>query len=224
MSSAARSLALSLLVATLLAACQPGAGSNLSASTVTPGTGRAGATVVVGNTAYPAPGTVVVPTALLPTAGPVATTAPGPITVPAPGGQLVGPEWTILYQKDLNADGKSDVVGVKLASGITPDGTFKQPGFSAYKGPVLELVIVQDGSDGKPQILANLTKSGLTVGGVVLANFSNPAAYMVSVTPGARPLVSIWAINAAGAPQGKLVGLEWNSVQGAYMLFGGLAK
>jgi hypothetical protein len=137
---------------------------------------------------------------------------------------LVGTEWTLLYQKDLNVDGQADVVGVKLASGVTPDAMFKQAGYSIYKGPVAELVIVQAGSDGKPQIQASVTKGVLTVGGVVLADFSNPAAYMVSVTPGSRPLVSIWAINAAGVTQGKLVGLEWNSAQGTYVLFGGLAK
>jgi hypothetical protein len=223
MFSAAPRFALSLLSTILLAACQLGAGPD-SAATVTPGPGRAGATVVGINTPYPAPGTAVVPTALIPTAGPVATTAPGPIVVPAPGGPLVGPEWTVLYQKDLNADGKADVVAVKLASGITPGATFKQPGFSAYKGPVLEMVIVQAGANGNPEIQASLTKSGLSVGGVLLTSFNSPAAYMVNVTPGARPLVSIWAINAAGAPQGNLVGLEWNGIQGAYMLFGGLAK
>lgn len=221
MSSAARRLALSVLSTILLAGCQLGAGSD-SAATVTPGTGRAGSTVLADATAYPAPGTPAVPTAAPPTTAPAATTAP--IIVPAAGGPLVGPEWTILYQRDLNADGQADVVAVKLASGITPDATFRQPGFSAYKGPVLEMVVVQAGSDGRPQVQASLSKGSLNSGGVSLAGFSNPAAYMVSVTPGARPLVSIWAINTAGAPQGKLVGLEWNGAQRAYVLFGGLSK
>jgi hypothetical protein len=202
----------------LLAACELGPNRNVAATPDSKAGEPINATTAAG---YPAPGTPVVP--VVPTAAPTAL-ATAPIVVPAPSGQLVGAEWTLLYQGDLNADGKPDVVGIKLAQNVKPNTTFQQPGYSAYKGPATEVVIVQAGADGKPQIQALFTQAGVSAAGASLASFTNPAALMTSVVPGSRPLVSIWAIDAAGAPQGRAVGLEWNAAQGSYILFGGLAK
>jgi hypothetical protein len=162
-----------------------------------------------------------------PTAAPTALpVAPAPTIAPVPAAAaaqaLVGSEWTILASGDLNGDKVADVVGVKLSQAITPDATFKQPGYSAFKGPAAEMVIVQAGADGKPVIQAILTQGGLNAGGVGLTSFGNASAYMVNITPGSRPLLSIQALTAAGAPSGRIVALEWNGSN--YVLFGGLAK
>lgn len=163
---------------------------------------------------------------------PVATIAPGatavPGSAPVPAAvptsvarSLVGPEWTLLYAGDLNADSRADVVAIKLAQGVTADATFRQPGYSAYKGPASEMVIVQAGDDGKPQVLLTLAGGRVQAGSNTVASVDGAAAYMVNVTPGAQPLITIWGISAAGKPVGSAVGIEWNN---GYGLFGGLRK
>jgi hypothetical protein len=162
----------------------------------------------------------IVPTAIEAQPAPAATPVPAPAAgqVAAPGAALVGPEWTILASGDLNGDSAGDVVGVKLIPNLTGDATFKQPQYAAYKGPASEVVIVQAGADGKPQIQAIVTGGGLSVAGTTLATFAGAAGYMVSITPGNRPVLSIQAITAAGAPSGRPIGLEWTG--SGYALFG----
>lgn len=213
MSSKLQRLCLLAVAALMLGACELNPGNAARNATATAGATKAGNPGSSSGQAYPGPGT---PTAIV--AQPAPTLAPAPVVAPAASAALVGPEWTILASGDLNGDKIADLVGIKLAQGVVPDATFTQPGFSVYKGPASEIVIVQAGGDGKPQIQAILTGGGLSAAGVGLASFSGAAGYMVSVTPGVRPLVSILPINQAGAPLGRAVGLEWTG--SGYALFG----
>jgi hypothetical protein len=209
MSQLIRSVALLLACAVMLGACELGA---TQAPDATPtGETKAAPPDAAAAQPYPAPESPAVP-----------TLAPAPAPAAPAAQALVGAEWTVLASGDLNADTRPDVVGVKLAQGVTPDATFRQPGYAGYKGPAAEVVIVQTGADGKPQIQAILTGGGLSANGAGLASFSGAAGYMVFVSPGARPLVSILAINTAGAPIGGAVGLEWNG--SAYVRTGSLSK
>jgi hypothetical protein len=200
MSPIALRIGMTLIVGLMISAC-----GMFGAEEPTPiGDGKAPAA----GTAYPAPGSTAT---VAPTTG---ATAAAPTVAPPPAGSgsqsLVGSEWTLLASGDLNGDTKADVVAIKLTQGVTPDASFRQPPYSAYKGPASEMVIVQAGDDGRPQIQTVLTGGGLSAGGVGLLSFGSAAGYMVYVTPGASPLVSIRAINAAGTPLGATAGLVWN--------------
>jgi hypothetical protein len=200
MSPTARRLALALICALALAGCE----LNPGAASPPPGQTKAGDATPQPSDAYPAPATAVPATA---TAVPV-------LAPTAVSGALLGSEWTLLYSGDLNGDGKADVVGVKLVQGVAPGDTFRQAGYSSYKGPASEVVIVQAGDGGAPVIQADLTG----------AVSPGAAALMVSVAPGSTPLVSVWGISQAGAPVNRAVGLVWDSGAGAYVPFAGLAK
>lgn len=201
-------------------------------------TTTAGTTATVAPGGYPPPGTTPTTAGQAPTVtvnpypGPAtATTAPGQPTattvVGQPGptavpGPLVGPEWTILYSGDLNADGRADVVAYK-ASSVVPANTFTQPGFTNYKGAASTIVIVQADSAGRPQVMAEFTPQTVKSTAGTLATLSPaPAAFMVSVTPGARPLISVLEINASGATYRAAIGLVWSG--SSYALFSGFGK
>ena len=191
-------------------------------------------------TAYPAPiGTVIVQTppgaTALPGAPdstavvPQATGLPGqPIPPANPGaaGQnsaLVGAEWTILYQGDLNSDGAADVVAYKPAP-ITLDAAFKQPAYAAYRGPIDALVIVQANPAGQPYIQAEISRVLLRSAGNTITGFAGASAHMVLISPGSQPLISLQQVGANGQPLGKPLGLNWDTATGRYAIFTGLSK
>jgi hypothetical protein len=218
----ARRFALVAVCALGLTACSLNPFASEPSPIPTASDGRAGQPLPAD--AYPGPGTATVPAATTVAPAPQPTTAAAQPTAPAGQQPLVGPEWTILASGDLNADGRPDVVGIKLAQGVTPDATFRQPGYAAYKGPAAEMVIVQAGGDGRPQIQTALTRTALSSGSGTLASFSGASGFMVNVTPGTRPLVTIWPLSSAGAPLGRAVALEWSSAAATYVLFAGAAK
>lgn len=180
-------------------------------------------------TAYPAPVTVAPPTASLPaTVAP--TVPPPPATRPtlAPGAEsLVGPEWTIAYSGDLNADGRADVVAYKPAS-VTPGPTFGRPGYTSYIGSVSEAVIVQADAAGRPQTLVSMGRSGVTIGQRMAVGFppsndarNNPVAIMLLIETTQPPVIAVLPINSSGEPYTQAAGVRWNRSRAAYELITG---
>ncbi len=179
-------------------------------------------------TAYPAPVTIVAPT-VSPLVT-VAPTVPPPATRPtlAPGSEsLVGPEWTIAYSGDLNADGRADVVAYK-PGGVTPGPAFSRPGYTGYIGSVSEAVIVQADTAGRPQVLVRLSRSGITIGQQGAISFppsndarNNPAAIMLLIDTTQPPAVAALPINSSGEPYTQAAGVRWNRSRAAYELISG---
>jgi hypothetical protein len=180
-------------------------------------------------TAYPAPATVAPPTASLPATA-VPTVPPPPATRPtlAPGAEsLVGPEWTIAYSGDLNADGRADVVAYK-PGGVTPGPTFSRSGYTGYIGSISEAVIVQADAAGKPQTLVRLSRSGVMFGQRVAVSFppsndarNNPVAIMLLIETTQPPVVAALPINSSGEPYTQAAGVRWNRSRAAYELITG---
>ena len=184
-------------------------------------------------TVYPAPvGTVSAQnppgaTALPGTPGsPQATTAPGQPPAPGVPGQssaLVGAEWNVIYQGDLNGDGAADVVAYKPAT-VTLDAAFTQPAYASYRGPIESLVIVQANPAGQPYVQTEMSRVLVRSAGNTITGFAGAAAHMVLVSPGSRPQISIQQVGANGQPLGKPLGLNWDATTGRYTIFTGLSK
>lgn len=189
-------------------------------------TGDASILAVV--TAYPAPVITIAPSATPPAT--VAPTVPPPAMRPtlAPGADsLVGPEWTIAYSGDLNADGRADVVAYKPAS-VTPGPTFNRPGYTAYIGSVSEAVIVQADAAGRPQTLVRLSRSGIVIGPRMAVRFppsneawNNPVAIMLLIETTQPPVIAALPINSNGEPYTQAAGVRWNRRSAAYEVITG---
>lgn len=170
-----------------------------------------------------APGQAVAPGQ---TAAPGQATAPGQGVAPATGAQsssLVGAEWTVLYQGDLNGDGAADVVAYKPAN-VTLDTAFQQPTYASYRGPVENFVVVQANPAGQPYVQAEASRILLRSSGTTVTGFAAASAHMLLVSPGSQPLISLQQVAANGTPLGKPLGLTWDAASGRYTLFTGLAK
>ncbi len=182
-------------------------------------------------TAYPAPATPISPTAIPPTA--ISSTAIPP-TVPPPSAtrpalapSLVGPEWTVAYSGDLNADGRPDVVAYKPGA-VAPGPSFRRPEYAGYVGSVSEAVIVQADAAGQPQVLVTMSRSGVALGGRVVVGFpssreawNNPVAVMLLIDANQPPVVAALPVNSSGEPYTSAVGVRWNRSRAAYELISG---
>ena len=192
-------------------------------------------------TAYPAPATPTPPTATSPTAipptaiPPTATSSTAiPPTVPPPSAtrpaltpSLVGPEWTVAYSGDLNADGRPDVVAYKPGA-VAPGPSFRRPEYAGYVGSVSEAVIVQADAAGQPQVLVTMSRSGVAPGGRVVVGFpssreawNNPVAVMLLIDTNQPPVVAALPVNSSGEPYTQAVGVRWNRSRAAYELISG---
>lgn len=191
-------------------------------------------------TVYPAPiGTVVAqtPPAVTALPGAPASTAiapqatalpgqpvnPGAAGTPGQSSALVGAEWTILYQGDLNNDGAADVVAYKPAP-VTLDASFKQSAYASYRGPIDSLVIVQSNPAGQPYVQAEISRVLLRSAGNTITGFAGASAHMVLISPASQPLISLQQVGANGQPLGKPLGLNWDTATGRYAIFTGLSK
>lgn len=208
---------LALLAGLALSAC-----TNRSATRLTP-TRESSIMSEAVVTAYPAPATAIPATVAPPTIAPATATPATP-----PGTEsLVGPEWTIAYGGDLNADGRADVVAYKPA-GVTPGPTFRRAEYAAYIGSVSEAVIVQADATGRPQILAALSRSGITLGNRLAVSFppssnamNNPVAIMLLIGTAQPATVAALPINSSGEPYTQAAGVRWNRSLAAYELVSG---
>ncbi len=182
-------------------------------------------------TAYPAPATPISPTAIPPTATSstaIPPTVPPPsATRPALAPSLVGPEWTVAYSGDLNADGRPDVVAYKPGA-VAPGPTFRRPEYAGYVGSVSEAVIVQADAAGQPQVLVTMSRSGVALGGRVVVGFpssrealNNPVAVMLLIDTNQPPVVAALPVNSSGEPYTQAVGVRWNRSRAAYELISG---
>jgi hypothetical protein len=204
----------SFIVATivLLAACAPLTGSgNAQEEAHTP----------------PPEGTATPPPAL-PTASSPPPTSPPPTTNPLPTDlpsalqPLVGSEWQVVFDGDLNHDMQRDVVAYKPAD-IAPAASM-----STYTQElpltVAEAVIVQEEPDGEPIVQAAASPQGVYAREVALIpgeQFGDPgpSAFLMGVDPQAEIPVSFIPLNANGEAYAQGFGLYWNEGQLAYRLF-----
>jgi hypothetical protein len=157
-------------------------------------------------TQAPLPPTATVGVPVQPTAMPPATATP-----PTGDGSLVGPEWTIMAQGDINADGRRDVAAyqpatVALSGARYPDLTIQQV--------AREMVVVQAGASGQPELLLGISPSQVIVPGQTLFSFNPPAAAFLiglRVSQGAdTALIRFTPLGANGSPIGAPVTMVWD--------------
>jgi hypothetical protein len=139
---------------------------------------------------------------------------PAPATVPAPTAQkpLVGTEWAVLAQGDFNNDGRRDVLAYKPGS-VAPrviDPT--QPLL------VSELVIVQEGTTGQPELQLSIAPTLVFVPGRALVRYATPpSGFQVGIVAGRQAALQFTALGATGEPIGQRMLLAWNAGQGLYL-------
>jgi hypothetical protein len=150
---------------------------------------------------------------------------PGGPTQPPPagGGPLVGPEWTVLYSGDLNGDGAPDVVAYKPAS-LTAGPAFQQAQYANFKGVADAIVVVQANPAGQPYVQVEGSKTLLRSAGNTLTSFTGAAGHMARVNVGRQPQLDIQAVDANGAPIGRMLGLAWDGAAGRYVIYTAPAK
>lgn len=165
-----------------------------------------------------------------PTSTPVAPTPTPlpPTSAPSPMPSLVGPEWVIAFDGDLNHDGQRDVVAYTPAP-IQPNmDSLSEQERTAYPFAIAEAVIVQEGEQGTPTIQVSISPQGVSVGPTVLFSaeqFGTPApsAFLMRVSAGPQSdvLIECLPLNASGSVYAQGFGLYWNEGQLAYRLMVG---
>ncbi len=173
-------------------------------------------------TAQPEPPTPTLPS--MPTML-VATTTAEPTTLPVStpaASSLVGPEWQIALEGDLNQDGRRDVVAYK-ASAIMSDASM-QSYTQELPFTISEAVIVQEGAQGMPQIQATVSVQGVYAENIALIpaesfGESRPSAFLMGIDPQAEVPMNFIPLNASGEGYAQGFGLYWNEGQLAYRLF-----
>jgi hypothetical protein len=139
---------------------------------------------------------------------------------------LVGPEWSIAYEGDLNNDGARDVVAYKPASVELAPEMQSQPYAGSDAVIAAELVIVQE-HEQTPHILASVSPQGVEAADTALLGAEQfgepgPVAFLVSIDPQAQDVqVSVIPLDATGNAYAQGFGLYWNEGQRAYRLFVG---
>jgi hypothetical protein len=198
-------LLLLLGVALFLAACTPGTAQQPTPQPPTP--------------------TITLTTATEPDApDPTPPPAPNPTTPPP---VLVGPEWTVAYEGDLNRDGVRDVVAYKAAD-ITPASAMNSY-LAEMPLTIAEAIIVQEAAPGSsdPLVQASASPQGVAAADTPLLSVEQfgepgPVAFLMGVNPQAQDVqVSFIPLNDAGGVYAQGFGLYWNEGQRAYRLFVG---
>jgi hypothetical protein len=142
-----------------------------------------------------------------------------------PGSGLVGPEWTVVSRGDINQDGKEDVVAFKWPAFPVDAPIWQQSktSYPSYTTASTEIVIVQRGDDGSPQILLDTSATTVESGGTVLVNYpsGSVAGYLLRTSAGATVPVSFMPINGDFSGFGQDVGVYWDASQQRFRLFGG---
>ncbi len=190
-----------VLVSLLLAACAPGTAQEPA----------------------PQPTTTIPPPVATEPDAPAPTQPPAPTPPPA----LVGPEWTIAYEGDLNRDGTRDVVAYKAAD-ITPAPDMSNS-LTEMPLTIAEAVIVQEPAQGATdtQVQASVSPEGVAAADTPLLAAEQfgepgPAAFLMGVDPQAQDVqVSFIPLDAIGNAYAQGFGLYWNEGQRAYRLFVG---
>ncbi len=158
-----------------------------------------------------------------PTLIPATATAPAPTATPLVSSTLVGPEWTIAASGDINGDGSTDVIAYKPAN-ITRSPLVSSASYADYNLIASELVIVQEGADGRPQLQLGVTTDAIYAADTLLLDYPaedtlrTPAAFLLAVDAASPIPVRIIPLNSAGEPYTQGVGMAWNSADQGYRL------
>jgi hypothetical protein len=137
-----------------------------------------------------------------------------PTTVPAPTAQkpLVGTEWAVLAQGDFNGDGRRDVLAYKPGSVAPKVIDPNQPLL------VSELVIVQEGTTGQPELQLSITPTQVFVPGRALVRYAAPpSGFQVGIVAGRQGALQFTALDATGQPINQRILLAWDAGQGLYL-------
>jgi hypothetical protein len=152
---------------------------------------------------------------------PAAPTSPPPTATPA--GALVGPEWRVAYEGDLNNDGMRDVVAYQPAT-IEPAASM-QSYMTEDAFVAAELIVVQANAAGEPVVQFAADPEGLKSNGANINPFRpdpnlNPAAFIVEVMPANAVKLTVLPINADGEGFTQAAPITWNPAEQRYALSG----
>src|SRR6185503_5952182 len=118
--------------------------------------------------------------------------------------------WTIAASGDANGDGKRDVIAYKPAS-VAP----RSPD-PAYPLTVSEVVIVQEGAAGQPEVQVTVKPQEITVPNQLSISFptvdplTTPAAFLLSVAATGGAPMNIIPLNAGGDPFMQGFSVAWD--------------
>jgi spore germination protein GerM len=168
-------------------------------------------------------------TATPPPAGPATPppsqhTAPPAANPPPAPRPLVGSEWQVAYDGDLNRDGVRDVVAYK------PANIELAPSMQQYVtlDTVLaaEVVVVQANQEEHPVVQFAAERDGLKRNGENINPFrtdmpsATPAAFIVEVMPDSNIKLNVLPVNGAGEGFTQAVPVIWNAAEQRYNLTG----
>jgi hypothetical protein len=81
-----------------------------------------------------------------------------------------------------------------------------------------ELVIVQEGAGGQPELQLAITPAQVVVPGRVLVSYpSPPAGFLIGIVAGRSGALTFTPLNASGEVIGQRSTLAWNPVQLLYL-------
>ncbi len=148
------------------------------------------------------------------------TSAPPAATL---DGALVGPEWNVAYDGDLNNDGMRDVVAYQPAT-IEPAPSM-QSYLTADAFVAAELIVVQANVAGDPVIQFAADPEGLKSNGANINPFRpdpnlSPAGFIAEVMPANAVKLTVLPINAAGEGFTQAAPITWNPMEQHYALSG----
>lgn len=137
-------------------------------------------------------------------------------------GALVGPEWTVVSDGDINGDGRRDILAYKGGS-VQP--AVPDPDFPLV---VSEAVVVQAGASGQPELFLSITTNQISVPGRTLLDFgrvpsSAPAAFQMRFDPASGVPIRLRGINTSGGATGQSFGITWDRSSTLFGLVGGPA-
>ncbi len=150
------------------------------------------------------------------------TATDSPTSAPVAPAPLVGAEWSIAFEGDLNQDGQRDVVAYKPAA--LDAGSSMHNYQEDFPWTISEAVIVQANEHGNPHIQAIITTQGISAEHTPLITAERfgepgPSALLLGVDPQAEVAISLIPLNTNGEAYAQGVGLYWNEGHLAYRLF-----
>jgi spore germination protein GerM len=141
---------------------------------------------------------------------------------PAAPPSLVGAEWQVVYDGDLNRDGARDVVAYKPANIELAPSMQQYVTLDTFLAA--EVVVAQANQEGQPIVQFAAERDGLKRNGENINPFrtdmpsATPAAFIVEVMPDSDIKLNVLPVNGAGEGFTQTVPVIWNTAEQRYEL------
>jgi len=143
-------------------------------------------------------------------------------STPTASRPLVGAEWQVAYDGDLNRDGARDVVAYKPANIELAPSMQQYVTLDTFLAA--EVVVVQANQEGQPIVQFAAERDGLKRNGENINPFRTdlpdftPAAFLVEVIPDSDIKLNVLPVNGTGEGFTQAVPVIWNAAEQRYEL------